>query len=139
VRSNWPRKISGSRPRDAELAANLDRLPAGDASAADRLNRLDAVEQQIAEATDPAALRKLNDRRDQILVDTNPEDLQAAAAPIEQRRVMESERAQIADQLKDVADEHARLQASMLSPLKLPALASASASRPGQRGSSSSI
>jgi hypothetical protein len=120
--------------RDAELAASLDRLPAGDLSAADRLNRLDAVERQIEETTDPAALRKLNDRRDQILVDTNPEALQQAAAPIEARRVIESERAAIAAQLQDITDEHARLQASMLSPLKLPSLGQRERIPTGPRG-----
>jgi hypothetical protein len=110
--------------RDAELAANIEKLPPGDASAADRLNRLQAVEQQIAEATDPLAKRALNERRDQILVDTNPEALKAAAAPIEARRAAEAERASIADQLKDITDEHARMQAdySLLGPLRLPEL-----------------
>jgi hypothetical protein len=110
--------------RDSELATTLDKLPAGDASAADRLNRLQAVEQQITEATDPAAKRALNERRDQILVDTNPEALQAAAAPIEQRRLAEAERASIAQQLQGITEEHARLQSeySLLGPLRLPAL-----------------
>jgi hypothetical protein len=110
--------------RDTELSAHLEQLPPGDASAADRLNRLEAVERQIAEATDPAAKKALLERRDQILVDTNPEKLQAAAAPIEQRRVAEAERAQIAARLEDIQAEHARIQAehSLLGPLRLPAL-----------------
>lgn len=110
--------------RDQEIAANLETMPAGDASAADRLNRLQTVEQQLAEATDPATKRALNERRDQILVDTNPEALQAAAAPIEQRRVAEAERAGIADRLQDIADEHTRMEAdySLMGPLRLPAL-----------------
>jgi hypothetical protein len=108
--------------RDAELSSTLENLPQGDASAADRLNRLQAVDQQIAEATDLAAKRKLNERRDQILVDTNPEELQAAAAPIEARRVAESERAAIADRLNDITAEHANLQASTLPQMQLPAL-----------------
>lgn len=124
-------KLAG---RDAELAKTLDELPAGDASAVDRLNRLDAVEQQIEQETDPAALRKLNDRRDQILVDTNPEALQAAAAPIEARRAAEAERASIAGRLQDIADEHAQLQASALSPLKLPALGQRERIPTGPRG-----
>lgn len=108
--------------RDAELASNLESMPEGDASAADRLNRLRAVEQQIAEATDPAAKRKLNERRDQILVDTNPEALQAAAAPIEARRAAETERTSIADRLDQITKEHANLQASTLPEMQLPAL-----------------
>jgi hypothetical protein len=108
--------------RDAELASTLEKLPAGDVSAADRLNRLQAVEQQIAGETDPAALRKLNERKDQILVDTNPEALQAAAAPIEARRQAEAERAGIAARLEDIAQEHGNLQASTLPQMELPAL-----------------
>jgi hypothetical protein len=108
--------------RDAELSSSLESLPEGDASAADRLNRLQAVDQQISEATDLAAKRKLNERRDQILVDTNPEALQAAAAPIEQRRAAEAERASIADRLDQITEEHANLQASTLPEMQLPAL-----------------
>jgi hypothetical protein len=108
--------------RDAELASSLESMPAGDASAADRLNRLQAVEQQIAEVTNPAAKRALNERRDQILVDTNPEKLQAAAAPIEARRAAEAERASIADRLEQITQEHANLQASTLPEMQLPAL-----------------
>lgn len=108
--------------RDAELASTIEKLPPGDASAADRLNRLQAVEQQITEATDPAALRKLNERRDQILVDTNPEALRAAAAPIEARRQAEAERASVTARLDDIAQEHGNLQASTLPQMDLPAL-----------------
>jgi len=108
--------------RDAELASRLESMPAGDASAADRLNRLAAVEQQIAATSDLVEKRKLNERRDQILVDTNPEALQAAAAPIEQRRAAEAERASIADRLKQITDEHTNLQASTLPEMQLPAL-----------------
>lgn len=110
--------------RDTELASTLEKLPPGDASAADRLNRLQTVEQQLAETTDPAAKRALNERRDQILVDTNPEALQAAAAPIEARRAAEAERGQIAARLQDISEEHARMQAehSLLGPMRLPAL-----------------
>jgi hypothetical protein len=122
--------------RDAEIAADLERLPAGDLSAVDRLNRLDAVERQIADTTDPAALRKLNDRRDQILVDTNPETLRQAAAPIEARRMAEAERASIAAQLEDITAEHARMQAdySLLGPLRLPALGQRERIPTGPRG-----
>jgi hypothetical protein len=109
--------------RDTELAGTLEKLPPGDASAADRLNRLQAVEQQIAGTTDKSELRALNERRDQILVDTNPEKLQAAAAPIEQRRVAEAERGQIAARLEDIQTEHTRLQADQaLLGIKLPPL-----------------
>ncbi len=108
--------------RDAELASNLETMPQGDISAADRLNRLQAVDQQIAATEDLAEKRKLGERRDQILVNTNPEALQAAAAPIEARRQAEAERASIAARLDDITAEHANLQASSLPPMELPAL-----------------
>lgn len=109
--------------RDTELAGTLEKMPPGDVSAADRLNRLQAVEEQLAEATDPAARKALLERKDQILVDTNPEALQAAAAPIEQRRVAEAERASIAGRMEDIAAEHTRLQADQaLLGIKLPPL-----------------
>lgn len=110
--------------RDTDLSAQIEQLPPGDISAADRLNRLQAVEQQITEATDPAAKRALNERRDQILVDTTPEKLQEAAAPIAQRQAAEAERASIASHLQDITEEHARMQAehSLLGPMRLPAL-----------------
>jgi hypothetical protein len=108
--------------RDTELASTLEKLPPGDASAADRLNRLQAVEQQIAATNDIAEKRALNERRDQILVDTNPEALQAAAAPFEARRVAEAERTSISDRLDQIIAEHANLQASTLPQMQLPAL-----------------
>lgn len=91
------------REQDAALAERLNGLPAGDASAADRLNRLETVERQLADESLTAAERKpLMDRRDQLLVDTNPETLREAAAPIEQRRVMEAQREAIAGQLAEI-------------------------------------
>lgn len=108
--------------RDTQIGSSLENMPSGDVSAADRLNRLQAVEQQISETTDPAVKRQLNERRDQILVDTNPESLQAAAAPIEQRRALEAERSSIADRLNEIEAEHANLQASTLPQMPLPAL-----------------
>ena len=121
--------------RDAELASTLEKLPPGDISAADRLNRLQAVEQQLAEAADPAAKRALSERRDQILVDTNPEALQAAAAPIEARRAAEAERASIASRLQDITDEHTRMQADQsLLGMRLPPLGQRERIPTGPRG-----
>ena len=122
--------------RDTELAANIEKMPPGDASAADRLNRLQAVDQNIADATDPAALRKLNERKDQILVDTNPEALQKAAAPFEARRQAEAERASIAEQLQGISEEHARIQAStsLLGPSQIPPLGQRERIPTGPRG-----
>lgn len=121
--------------RDAQLATTLEQLPAGDISAADRLNRLQAVEQQLAGTTDRDQLRALNERKDQILVDTAPEKLQAAAAPIEQRRVAEAERGQIAARLEDIQTEHARAQAEQaLLGIKLPPLGEAQRIPTGPKG-----
>jgi hypothetical protein len=100
----------GLRARNGQLESQLAGIPAGDFSAADRLNRLQAVEQQIATTTDATAKRALNERRDQILVDTTPEALQAGAAPIEARRRMQVEQASIASRLKEIADERAQSQ-----------------------------
>lgn len=110
--------------RDAELSSTLDALPEGDQSAAEQLSRVRAVEDQLSQATTAEDRRALSSRRDELLADTTPEKLQAAAAPIEQRRVAEAERASIAEQLNDISEEHARLQAehSLLGPLRLPAL-----------------
>lgn len=93
---------AGLRERSGHIDTQLGALPQGDISAADRLNRLQAVDSQIAEATDPATRRALNERRDQILVDTNPEALRAAAAPLEQRRALEAEQRQITSRLNEI-------------------------------------
>lgn len=98
---------AGLRDRQAAIVGELGHLPQGDLSAADRLNRLQAVDQQIAGTTDAAAKRALNARRDQILVDTTPEALRAAASPIEQRRALETENNQIEARLNDIATQRA--------------------------------
>lgn len=108
---------AGLRARDADLAGQARQLPEGNPTAADRLNRLQAVEQQMRDATDPAAQRQLAERRDQILVDTTPEQLQAEAAPFEQGRALDAERGQIAGRLAEIADERARTRAENLSPV----------------------
>lgn len=102
---------AGLRERQGALRDQLANLPQGDISAADRLNRLETVEQQIAGTTDRDALRQLNERRDQILVDTNHESLRAAAAPIGQRRAMEAEQDAIAARLADIEKERSAIPA----------------------------
>lgn len=101
------------RNRSLDLTQQVAGLPEGDLSAGDRLNRLDAVERQIAEAPDAATKRALNERRDQLLVDTNPEALRAAAAPIEQRAAAQTEQAGIAARLQDIASERAQARAKV--------------------------
>jgi hypothetical protein len=105
------------RERSGQLDTQLGALPHGDISAADRLNRLQVVDNQIAEATDPATRRALNERRDQILVDTSPEALRAAAAPLEQRRALEAEQAQIGTRLDEI-----EVQRNNLTPTEPPAM-----------------
>lgn len=102
------------RARDADLAASLEKLPAGDETAADRLNRLNAINQQIEQADNEAARKKLLERRDQVLVDTTPEKLADAAAPIEQRRQANAERAAIADRLDAISKERTQARADAL-------------------------
>jgi hypothetical protein len=97
------------RERSGQLDTQLGALPQGDATAADRLNRLQAVDNQIAEATDPATRRALNERRDQILVDTTPEALRAGAAPLDQRRVLEAEQNQISTRLNEIETQRSSL------------------------------
>jgi hypothetical protein len=86
---------------DARIAA----LPPESQTAADRLNRFEAVSQQLTEATDPVRRRALAERRDQILVDTNPEALRAQAAPIEDARRLSAQRDSIQQQLDNIERE----------------------------------
>ena len=101
---------AGLRARSKEIDDTLGALPAGDATAADRLNRLGVVESELANAQTPAERRALSDRRDQILVDTTPEKLRDAAAPIEQRGQAEAEQAQIATRLQEIESDRAQAQ-----------------------------
>ena len=96
--------------RSGALTDQLASLPAGDQGAAETLARLQEVERQLGEATTPDARRALSDRRDELLTDTNPETLQAAAAPIEQRRVAMAEQASIADRLDEIQSERSQAQ-----------------------------
>lgn len=108
--------------RDAELATTLETMPAGDQRAAEQISRVRVVEEQLAQATTAEDRRALSNRRDELLADTTPEKLQDAAAPTEERRVAEAERASIADRLNQITEEHANLQASTLPQMQLPAL-----------------
>jgi hypothetical protein len=105
--------------RLGEIDNQLRGMAPGDLSAADRLNRLQAVDDQIANTTDRGALRALNARRDQILVDTTPEALRAAASPIEQRRALELEQGQLQRRVEDIVSQQRGLPAE--TPPRLPA------------------
>lgn len=94
------------RAEDDALASQLSELPKGDSEAAERLNRLRAVESQISGSRDegapdltPEGRQALLQRRDELLTDTTPEGLAAAAAPLETRQRLEAQRARISDQL----------------------------------------
>lgn len=100
---------AGLQSRNAELATRLESLPQGDPAAAETLARLQQVEQQIAEAPTAEARKAASARRDELLTNTNPETLQAAAAPLEQRRAVETEQASISKRLSDIAAERANL------------------------------
>jgi hypothetical protein len=100
---------AGLRSQDTTLSDELGRMPAGDIAAADRLNRLQAVDEQLSRTTDLVERRALQQRRDQILVDTSPEELQRQAGPIEQRRVAETRRNQIAARLTDIEKEREQI------------------------------
>jgi hypothetical protein len=100
---------AGLRDQDANLATELAKMPPGDIAAADRLNRLQAIDEQLSQTTDLLERRALQARRDQILVDTSPEELQRQAGPIEQRRVAEVQRNQIAARLADIEKEREQI------------------------------
>lgn len=107
---------AGLRQQHGELGTELEGLPQGDLSAADRLNRLQAVNAQLENAS-PEMRRALLQRRDQILVDTTPEALQAAAGPIARRQALEAQQGRIAGRLEEIAAERRQIEAENLSSL----------------------
>jgi hypothetical protein len=96
--------------RSGALSDQIANLPPGDQGAAETLARVQEVERQLGEAATPEARRVLSDRRDELLTDTNPEALQAAAAPVEQRRVAAAEQSSIADRLDEIQSERSQAQ-----------------------------
>jgi hypothetical protein len=104
---------------DATLADRLGKLPEGDPTAVETLARLSEVERQLKDETiSPELRRELSSRRDELLTDTNPDKLQQAALPIEERRTIEGRRTSIADRLAQIATERNRASAdTALSPL----------------------
>ena len=94
------------RAHDADLAQQIQRLPAGGQVEADTLTKLDAVQRNLADPNiSPEQRRVLSNRRDELLTNTTPEQLRAAAAPIAQRQALTAQRARIADQLGQIAHE----------------------------------
>jgi hypothetical protein len=81
----------------------LNSLAPGDPAAAATLARLEEIDRQLATALTAAERKALAARRDELLADTTPEKLQAAAAPLEQRRTLTAEQASIAARLSETA------------------------------------
>ena len=113
-RADHPPHVRGGRrltaTASAELGTELEGLPAGDISAADRLNRLQAVNAQLENAS-PEMRRALLQRRDQILVDTTPEALQAAAEPMARRQAIGAQQGRITGRLEEIAAERRQIDA----------------------------
>lgn len=103
------------RGHDEALRAQIAALPPpGDISAADRLNRLDVVNRELADPNiEPDARKSLMQRRDQILVDTTPEALAAAAdlPGARLRQTLESRLAQVQARRAEVQAEIEQVRA----------------------------
>jgi hypothetical protein len=84
-------RVAGLENQIAERRARIDALPEPDASAREKLDRLEVVEQRLKEDISPDERRSLMRRRDELLADTTPEQLRQAARPFEQRRALENE------------------------------------------------
>ncbi|MGA2491321.1 MAG: hypothetical protein ABSF67_00055 [Roseiarcus sp.] len=97
------------RDRRAALADQLASLAPGDQGAAETLARVRQVEGDMAQAPSFEARRALSNRRDELRADTPPEQLPAAAAPLEQRRALTAEQSSIDDRLAEIAAERAKL------------------------------
>jgi hypothetical protein len=100
---------AGLRERSAAIADQLGAIAPGDQGAAETLARVRQVEGDMAQAPSFEARRALSNRRDELLADTTPEQLQAAAAPLEQRRTLTAEQSSIDDRLAEIAGERAKL------------------------------
>jgi hypothetical protein len=100
---------AGLRERSAAISDQLASLAPGDQGAAETLARVRQVEGDMAQAPSFEARRALSNRRDELLADTTPEQLQAAAAPLEQRRTLSAEQSSIDDRLSEIAAERAKL------------------------------
>lgn len=98
--------------RAAELGPGKALTPAEEGAAqaaAEQLARVRQVEAQLADEALTAPERKaLAARRDELLTNTTPEALQAAAAPLEQQRTATAQRESIAARLDEIAAERTR-------------------------------
>jgi hypothetical protein len=107
------------RNERAGLQSQLDAMPeqSRENVAAEKLNRLEAVERGLAdENVTPEQRHALSDRRDELLTDTNPEQLRAQAAPVEMHRQLQNQIASIDAQLEAGANRQAAATAGRLIP-----------------------
>lgn len=106
------------RQQHAEVTEQLAALPEGNVEARDKLYKLGQIEQAAnAEGVAPGARRALMEQRDELLTNTNPEELQAQAAPLDQTRQLQDKLARISDRLNDIAADAAQRRADVsLSP-----------------------
>lgn len=96
------------KEENSRLTTELSDLPAVDQAAVDRLTRYETVERNLADPELSADDRKaLMQRRDELLADTTPEKLREDAAPAEQRRALENQKARIAEQFQAIETERA--------------------------------
>lgn len=106
------------KQQHAEVTEQLAALPEGNVEARDKLYKLGQIEQAAnAEGVTPGARRALMEQRDELLTNTNPEELQAQAAPLDQTRQLQDKLARISDRLNDIAADAAQRRADVsLSP-----------------------
>lgn len=105
----------------ASLVQRRDQLvtdAGGDVSAAEKLNKLDVVDRNLKDPDLSAEDRKtLLNRKDEILGGNNPEDLEAAAFPGQERARMEQRRDRAADLIKAMdAEDDASARAAPSAP-----------------------
>lgn len=100
--------------RANQLTETLKTLPQGDPRAADILARLKAIDDYLQNDLVVGGARKAAlARRDELLTDTNPEKLQAAAAPLEQRRQADASLTATQARLAEITAERAKAQADV--------------------------
>lgn len=99
------------------LDSELQGIPPGDREAQNQLDRLRGIEMDLREATTAAERRAAGEKRDELLAATTPEQLRAAAAPLEIRRKLEGERTAIEARLDDIARERGQIRLESQAPI----------------------
>jgi len=104
---------------DRQLGEFLDGLEVskGAEAAQTKISRLDEIDRQLKQsnltAKDKAAL---NDRRDQLLADTNPETLRETAAPLRMRQQATEQRRRIFERLAEIRQERQAQRSATATP-----------------------